>query len=122
MRRLDGLRYVLPLICDDQPGAAVATIYAQLRRKPRLSARRAVKRVNVSALCLMPKMIFDQHLHTDLAFDHAGIIKHKARGQKSEVGSRRSEVRGQKSEVGSQRSAIIGQSRKPDASNENTGI
>jgi hypothetical protein len=62
------------LIGDDKPGAAVATVYAKLRRESQLSARRAMKRVDVSAVCIIPEMIFYEHLHPDLSFWHAGII------------------------------------------------
>jgi hypothetical protein len=63
------------LIGDDQPGAAVAAIYAKFRREPHLRARRAMKRVDVSAMRIIPEVIFNQYLHSDLAFWHAGIIK-----------------------------------------------
>jgi hypothetical protein len=33
-----------------------------------------MKRVDVSAVCIIPEMIFYEHLHSDLSFWHAGII------------------------------------------------
>jgi hypothetical protein len=65
------------LIGDDQPGAAVATIYAKLRCESQLSARRAMERVNVSGVCIIPEMIFYEYLHSDLSFWHAGIIRQR---------------------------------------------
>jgi hypothetical protein len=62
------------LIGNDQPGAAVATVYAKLRCESQLSARRAMKRVDVSAVRIIPEMIFYEYLHSDLSFWHAGII------------------------------------------------
>jgi hypothetical protein len=34
-----------------------------------------MKRVDVSAVCIIPEMIFYQYLHSDLSFWHAGIIE-----------------------------------------------
>jgi hypothetical protein len=62
------------LIDDDQPGTAVATVYAKLRCESQLGARRAKKRVDVSAVCIIPEMIFHEHLYSDLSLWHAGII------------------------------------------------
>ena len=33
-----------------------------------------MKGVDVSAMCIIPEMIFYEHLHSDLSFWHAGII------------------------------------------------
>ena len=63
------------LIGDDQPGAAVATVYAELRCESQLAARRAMKRVNVPAVRIIPEMIFDQNFDPDLSLRHAIIIK-----------------------------------------------
>jgi acetyl-CoA carboxylase alpha subunit len=65
---------LLLLICHDQPGAAVAAIYAKLRCHSQLGARRAMKRVHVPAVCIIPEMIFDQNLDPDLSLRHAIII------------------------------------------------
>jgi hypothetical protein len=62
------------LISDYQPGAAVAAIYAKLRCESQLGARRAMKRVDVSAVRIIPEMIFDQNFDPDLSLRHAIII------------------------------------------------
>jgi len=36
-----------------------------------------MKGVDVSAVCIIPEMIFYEHLHSDLSFWHAGIINQK---------------------------------------------
>jgi len=39
-----------------------------------LSACRATEGIHVSLFFVVPKVIFDQHLHADLSFGHSGII------------------------------------------------
>jgi len=36
-----------------------------------------MKRIDVSAVCIIPEMIFYEHLHPDLSFWHDGIIDQK---------------------------------------------
>jgi hypothetical protein len=69
------VRATLPLINDDQPGAAIAAIYAKLRCESQLGARRAMKRVDIPAVRIIPKMIFDQNFDSDLSLRHADYYK-----------------------------------------------
>ena len=39
-----------------------------------------MKGVDVSAVCIIPEMIFYEHLHSDLSFWHAGIINQTGPG------------------------------------------
>jgi hypothetical protein len=38
-----------------------------------------MKRINVLALRIIPEMVFDQHLHSDLSVWHGSIINDQAR-------------------------------------------
>lgn len=64
----------LSLIGDNQPRATITPIYTKLGREPQLSARRATEGIHVSLFFVVPKVIFDQHLHADLSFGHSVII------------------------------------------------
>jgi hypothetical protein len=43
-----------------------------------------MKRVDVLAVRIIPEMIFYKHLHSDLSFWHAGIIKDEGLGEAKE--------------------------------------
>jgi len=62
------------LIRDDQPGAAFAAVYAKLGDEPALLAGRAVERVDVPAIGVVPGVILHQDFDTYLSFWHGGII------------------------------------------------
>ncbi|PYT03890.1 MAG: hypothetical protein DMF60_17000, partial [Acidobacteria bacterium] len=65
---------LLSLIGDDQPGTAFAPVYAKLRCEPQLHARRTMKGIDISAVFIIPEMVFYKYLHSDLSFGHARII------------------------------------------------
>jgi hypothetical protein len=47
-----------------------------------------MKRIDVSAVFIIPEMVFDKYLHSDLSFGHARIISDEAGGEAKEKLSR----------------------------------
>lgn len=78
VRKVDRTKPGLSLIGNNQPGAALATVYAELGDEPQLRTSWTMKRINIALMRIIPEMILDQHLHPNLSFGHAGIISDEA--------------------------------------------